>query len=64
MQTSPFRTPDFLKSSPAASAKFDSPREKSIREEEITPMPDYEQMLSPALRVELRRYGLKGILIS
>ena len=26
-----------------------------------TPMPDYEEMLSPALRQELRRFGLKVI---
>ena len=29
--------------------------------ENITPMPEYEQMLSPALRLELRRFGLKVI---
>ena len=61
MQKSPFRTPDFLKSSPGgASAKFDSPQVRRIREE-ITPMPDYAEMLSPALRIELRRFGLKVI---
>merc|ERR1711956_114807 len=61
MQKSPFRTQDFLKSSPGgSSAKFDSPQVRRVREE-ITPMPDYAEMLSPALRIELRRFGLKVI---
>ena len=27
----------------------------------LTPLPDYEKMLSPALRQELRKFGLKVI---
>ena len=59
MQTSPFRTPNFLKSSPATSNfnKVQEGRKEVITP--VTPYPDYERMLSPALRIELRRYGLK-----
>ena len=59
MQTSPFRTPNFLKSSPATSNfnKVQEGRKEVITP--VTPHPDYERMLSPALRIELRRYGLK-----
>ena len=59
MRTSPFRTPNFLKTSPATS-HFNKAQER-IKEviTPVTPLPDYEQMLSPALRIELRRFGLK-----
>ncbi len=55
----PFRTPSFLQS-PAVSG----PSSGVIlppRSETVTPMPDYESMISPALRRELRRFGLKLI---
>ncbi len=37
------------------------PRERQTDMTPITPMPDYETMLSPALRQELKRFGLKVI---
>ena len=33
----------------------------TVDEPKVTPLPDYERMLTPALRQELRRFGLKAI---
>ena len=49
-----FHTPSFLKT--PCDDKFANEVELAP-----TPMPDYEQMLSPLLRQELRRFGLKVI---
>ena len=46
-----------LQNSASASAKQAENKQISS----FTPMPDYEEMLSPALRQELRRFGLKVI---
>ena len=61
-----FHTPSFLKTprqtdhmqSPTSPNSKKSPPDSPIS---ATPMPNYESMLSPALRQELRRFGLKVI---
>ena len=68
-EKSSFHTPSFLKTPRQSDDHLQSPTTISTSKKSpspdlrstATPMPDYESMLSPGLRQELRRFGLKVI---
>ena len=57
----PTRTPEHRKLTEVAPASLRTPVSKFREKEEeaVTPLPDYSLMLTPELRAELKKFGLK-----